>query len=285
LIGRSEEKLRPRSIFLRRIIARYVVWIEIVGYALVFALFGALIYASQVKADDDFLPSIPGTVNLKLQVVQASKDAQVSAIAPDEAEKRPARVGTALVTLEESPEIVTRTSLRQNLEKQREFARTQKRDEVVAQIDKMLEQVQPNPAAHSALRPLPAKFTGKWVPAVKPGQVVTSGTVLGILLSPAETTVDIETKAPPIAQNGGKLKPDQPTTISLTMGKTEVILLGKVTRGGKKNPAIAITEITPAEAAKIMDFYRDNPYQNPSFPTENIKVLVGEKSWASLIWK
>lgn len=283
MIGRSEEKLRPRSIFLRRIIARYVVWIEIVGYLLVFSLFGSLIFASTMKADDDILV-IPGEVDLKIQVFQANKDAEISAVEPDQTGTLK-KAGMPLVTLQEAPEVVSRASLRVNLEKQLAFANAQKQSDVAAQISQMLEQVKANAAAKSALRPMTGSFTGKWVPAVKAGEVVTSGTVLGILLSPAETTVKVEKKSTPVAQNGGKLQPDQPTTISLSMGTTNVDLAAKVIRGGKTDPEIAVTEIPASEITKIMDFYRDNPAQNPVFPTQNIRVLVGEKSWASLIWK
>ncbi len=81
MIGKSEEKLRPKSIFWRRVIAKYVLWVEVAGYLLVIALFAGLVYAMTIKAEDEFL-DIPGDINLAAEVLHAQGNAVVTSILP-----------------------------------------------------------------------------------------------------------------------------------------------------------------------------------------------------------
>jgi hypothetical protein len=281
VIGRSEEKLRPKSIFLRRIVAKYVVWVEVIGYLIVVAFVVGLVFASTKKAEDEFLV-IPCEVTLSADVLRADKSAEIVSLQPA---GTPAGNREGLALLEESPALVTRTSLLQNLKRQLDFARSQNQEAIAADVAKMIADAQKANNAAPARRPVLSKISGQWYPTADSGDVIASGAVLGVVLNPAETEVTLNKQDPAVSKRGNRLKPDQPATITLSAGGVAIQISGKVVEGGKKDPRVRVTGIPSAEAAKIVAFYRQNPGHDGKFTGANTKVLIGEKSWASLIWK
>jgi hypothetical protein len=287
VIGKSEEKLRPRSAFWRRVLARYVSWVELAGYLLVFALIAGLVAASQIKAEDEFL-AIPGEVRLQVKVLRARGDAAVRAIVRSPAAPGgDSRVSQVFYELETAPGRVARASLMRSLEEQRKFARERKQDAVAANVQAMMDRVGGEDGGPSDVRRIAAHSGGAWrlTDLVRVGDVVTSGAVLAVDLNVAGTKVAIDTKSPSVSQKGNKLRAGQPATVTLSLNGAPVSLLGRVVQGGKKNPQVELTDVRPEDMAKIVDFFKAQPDHDGTFAGANVNVLVGEKSWASLIWK
>ena len=255
------------NLFVKKILAKYVKYIEIIGYVFVLLFIGGLVALSFIKAEDEFV-HLNGQYEIAVFVPElAEPHWLVATFADSFATVAP---GAPLLEITEDAAYCIEQAILSDLQNQATVARANSRPELARQLESVIQQ-------HTPLSP---PTSTRKITAQIPGEFLRlDATSIGGVFDFAQSTLRV-TEFPPDGRQKKKLQVNQTGTATLAgnlalpvklveLSENEAVFkIDSLKISDKIQLAVALTKVE--SGAKI--------------PT-SLAVLVGWRSWMQLIWR
>ncbi len=266
--------------FIKKLLARYVTYIEIIGYAFVLLFIAGMIALSYIKAEDEFV-NLQGKFEVPADLIQfdrahylidqlSDSNAVVAANAP-------------LIEVTDDEKFIAEQTILNNLQGQAVIAQTAAQKNLEQQLDQIISNLIQKSYPYLSMYTVRAKIGGDFLITDLAGDLIPPKKVIGGVFDFDNNLVHV-TEFPPDRQLRRKLKLGQTGTAMLKLGLIESVSLPVVLVSLNEQEAyLHATEISQDAKFKIAKFLSDHPETNQIEAA--VSVLVGWKSWMRLIWR
>jgi hypothetical protein len=255
------------NLFVKKILVKYVKYIEIIGYSFVLLFIAGLVALSFIKAEDEFV-HLNGNYEITIFVPELKPLHGLVAVHADSfATVEP---GAPLFEITEDAAYCTGQAILSDLRNQADAARANAQPELAQQIESILHQHPPAPPA--ATRQIHAEIAGEflWLDA----------TAVGGVFDFAHSTLRVS-EFPPDRRQKKQLEPNQ--TGTATFPAIKLTLPVKLVQLTEHEAVFAIDSLRTSDKIQLAAaLAKSEP--GARLPV-NLAVHVGWRSWMQLIWR
>lgn len=255
------------NLFVKKILAKYVKYIEIIGYAFVLLFIAGIVALSFIKAEDEFV-HLKGQYEISVFIPELEQpNCVVATFADSFAIVEP---GIPLFEITEDAAYCAEKSILNNLRAQASTARQNSRPELARKLEAVIQQHTPL-SPPTSTRKIFSQISGEffWLDTASVGGVFDF----------AQSTLRV-TKFPPDGRQNKKLQAGQTGTATLAGNLTLPVKLAQLT----ENEALfTIDSLQISDKTRVVTALAKT--QDQTKLPANLKVLVGWKSWMQLIWR
>jgi len=266
--------------FVKKLLAKYVKYIEIVGYGLVFLFIAGLVALSTIKAEDEFI-NLTGRYDISSSLIISPQRLFIIDVLADTFQV--VGPGSDLLEVVEDERFVSDQVIRKNLEKQVEEAGEFGNTQVVRRLSAIITELNSRnyPGLHR--RTLKAPISGDFVLFKNKADVVPKDTPIGGVLDFEDGQIRV-TEFPADKRLKRKLKPDQVATVKLILGEEETLSQDATLTLHRDDVVVLELKGMSNEDKRIIAHYIFRHSEAISIEV-SISVLVGARTWMNLIWR
>jgi len=278
---RTSNKKRRNSMnrFVKKLLAKYVKYIEIIGYALVFLFIAGLIALSKIKAEDEYV-NLNGNYEFETFLIQFDTPKYIIDQLSDS--NSVVQANDPLFEITDDERFIADQSILDNLEIQVETANKASRRDVADKLSSVILDIEKRKYKYLKLSTVRSKITGEFILVNLNKDFVPEHEIIGGVFDLKNSIIRV-TEFPVDKRMKKKLKPDQAGTANLKLGLVESIDISITLDSLNNEEAVFhITEIPEDAKIKIARYISSFPGQTIQ---ANVNVLVGWKSWMNLIWR
>lgn len=265
--------------FIKKLLARYVVYVEVTGYAFVILFFGGLVALAFVKAEDEFAV-FKGRISLPVQSLRVDCPAVV--LDTQALPGATVNAGQALIDTVTNQVFVTDRMVLDSLDTQIASAARQGRNDLIEQLKPMAESLRTKHYPDLKTDVIIADIPGEFILWCRTNQPITGNIPAGAV---ADFTAGIVvvTNIAPDNRKAAQLKPGQPGTALLKIDGVQKLSLPLIVKSVTKTEVIlSFGQIPESDRATLANWAAAVP---PPPPDADVKILVGWKSWLRLVWR
>ena len=265
--------------FVKKLLAKYVKYIEIIGYSLVFLFIAGLVALSTIKAEDEYV-NLTGTFEISFFFIPSeTRQFIIDVIAEPDSIVQP---GDDLLRLTDHERFTADQSIRINLEAQIEKAREHSDFQLAGKLSPIVSDLKRKTYPDLKMRTITSPIQGVFILFHNEGEVVGEEDKMGGVFNFNEGMIRV-TEFPADKRMKKKLKKDQTATVTLSAGPQESISLSAVLVEHKDQEVMfRLEKMSTDNMVKIAHFL--STQAEGSAIEVNISVLVGSRTWMNLIW-
>lgn len=266
--------------WVKRLLAKYIKYIEIIGYAFVGLFVAGLIALSFIKAEDEWL-ALNGQFTLPSHVIRFAEPGYLLEMPADSVTRVQSQARLARITFD--PVYSRDQTLLRHLEQQIATARDGGDLVVIEQLQRLVQTLKKRSYPKLSVQMVTAPASGEFLTFFPAHTALPAQTALGVVLDYAHSSVQVtDFSANPQAQ--GKLKPGQTGTATVKLNPLESLSLPiSVTEVNAKTATMQVDSLTTDQKFKLAHYLAVNPASS-GIPV-NLAVLAGWRSWMKLIWR
>jgi|GEM_PF-2214528 hypothetical protein len=266
--------------FIKKLLARYVTYIEIIGYAFVVLFVAGMIALSYIKAEDE-LVNVQGKFEVPADLIQFDRSHYVIDQLSDS--NAVVEANAPLFELTDDEQFIAEQTILNNLQGQMEIARAAAQKDLQQELNRITSSLIQKRYPYLRLSTLRAKMAGDFLITNLAGDLIPKNKIIGGVFDFENNLIRV-TEFPPDRQVRRKLKLGQTGTATLKLSPTESINLSVVLVSmNEKEAYFHSPEIAAETKFKIATYLCSNSESNQI--EASISVLVGWKSWMRLIWR
>ncbi len=267
------------KLFVKKLLAKYIKYIEIIGYFFVILFIAGLVALSFIKAEDEFV-NVNGKYEIEFHRLQFEKDRYILDLR--------SIPGTTVTTnaplfeLTDDEKFIADRTIQANLESQLKTARKAGQRRLANNLAAVILEIEKKDYPrlnYSVVRsPLEGEFvlldSSDFIPAKK---------VIGGVFNFKEALITV-TELSNDKRQAKKLEVDQSGLATLKLGPVKTVACSvRVIEMNDSELLLKTETISDNEQLKIADFIVTHP--ETTRIDVNVNVLVGWKSWMRLIWR
>jgi hypothetical protein len=268
------------NLFWKKLLAKYVIYIEIIGYGFVILFVAGLIALSKIKAEDEYV-NLNGHYEINSFLLTFDEPHYLLELQADSSSV--VTEGIPLIRVTSDKQFIADHSILENMRTQREAAQNVADYRLAEKILSIIVGIERNKYPNIATTVIKTPIAGTFYLFDNEIHNIPAGKVIGGVFD-FVTSKGKVTEFPPDKRMKKKLEPGQKATITLKLGITEQVVLDA--RLATINDEEAIFEIVSyeKEASRKIAVFLGSVQEN-SMINASVSVLVGEKSWMQLIWR
>ncbi|NOZ62839.1 MAG: hypothetical protein GXO74_14345 [Calditrichaeota bacterium] len=266
--------------WVKKLLAKYVTYIEIIGYGFVILFIAGLIILSRVKAEDEFV-GLKGELAISTDLIQSDKPWYVLKIAADTG--KVVAPETALLIVTDDPVFIADKKIIVKLDEQTALAEGTGNGSLVSQLQKMRGQLEDKKYPYLSQYEVRSKIEGEFILISDELPFISANSIPGGVFNFENCSLYVS-QLPVDKRMKRKLKIGQTGTAAIQISPLEKI-----------NVSVELVNLTESEAdLKIMELNQSKKKKLAAALTAlpkdeklsaTISVLVGSKSWMQLIWR
>lgn len=266
--------------FVKKLLAKYVIYIEIIGYGFVVLFIAGLIGLSFIKAEDEYV-ALNGVYNIKTQILKFDQPNYILEQLADS--NNIVSENTPLLELTDNETFIADRRVWENLERQIEIARAAERNQLAKKLSSIVSDLQKKTYPDLNISTIRSKMQGDFLLFNNDGNFANPGTAIGGVFDFDKSYI-LVTEFPPDKRMKKKLKPDQTGTATLKLSALESVNVPVVLKTLTDSTAeLTVTDLTLEDKLKVARFL--GRLKDDEKVSASINVLVGWKSWMRLIWR
>ncbi len=266
--------------FVKKLLARYVKYIEIIGYAFVILFIAGLVALSYIKAEDEFV-NLNGKFEIPTDLIQFDRSYYVIDQLSDS--NSVASANAPLLKITDDERFIADQTILNNLEQQADVARNAARRNLEKQLQPIIEKLVQKKYPYLEKSTLRSKISGDFIITDLENDFIPSNKVICGVFDFENNLVRV-TDFPADKRMKRKLKLGQTGIATLKLSPIESISLSvSLISLDEKEAIFQSTGISKEVKFKVAKYLCSNPNNNKI--DANISVLVGWKSWMRLIWR
>jgi len=267
------------NLFVKKLLAKYVKYIEIIGYFFVFLFIAGLVALSQIKAEDEFV-SLNGKFEIQKEVFSYPDRQVILNIFADSSAK--VEPGENLLELTNNKKYISDQEIIKNLEKQIKTAREVADNNLVNRFSDIHSDIKSRTYPSLNTEKVQSKLSGNFFPFVLQDDIIEHNQIIGGVFDFENCTIKVS-EFPVDKQQKKKLKSGQTATATLNLGfENSDSFSVLMTVIGENEMIFDPEELSFEHKQKISSFFA---IESGKDMTVNLSVLVGSKSWMNLIWR
>jgi hypothetical protein len=265
---------------LKRLLAKYVKYIEIIGYTFVGLFVAGLLALSYIKAEDEWM-TLNGQFTISSHIIRFAEPCYLLEMPADSITQ--VQTNTILARITFDPAFRTDKTLLRNLEQQITPARAVGDQLVVGQLQGIVNTLKKRNYPNLAVQTVTAPASGEFLTFFQENSVLPAQTTLGVVLDCAHGSVQV-TDFSTNTQAKTRLKPGQTGTVTVKLNSIESLSLPiKVSEVTTKAALMHVDSISIDQKFKLAHYLAANT-TSPEIHV-NLSVLIGWRSWMKLIWR
>jgi hypothetical protein len=266
--------------FVKKLLARYVKYIEIIGYAFVILFIAGLVALSYIKAEDEFV-NLNGKFEIPTEVIKFDRPHYIIVQLSDS--NAVVNVNAPLFEITEDENFIADQTILNSLEQQSKTAKKVSRKNLENELNRIISDLVQKKYPYLEKSTVRSKISGDFIITDLENDFIPSNKVIGGVFDFENNLVRV-TDFPADKRMKRKLKLGQTGVATLKLSPIESISLSVSLISLDKNEAIfQSTGISKEVKFKVAKYLCSNPNNNKI--DANISVLVGWKSWMRLIWR
>lgn len=266
--------------FIKKLLARYVTYIEIIGYGFVLLFVAGMIALSYIKAEDEFV-NLQGKFEVPADLIQFDRTHYLIDQLSDS--NAVVEINAPLFEVTDDEQFIAEQTILSNLEGQVEIARKVAQKNLEQRLNQIITDLIPKRYPSLRMSTVRAKIAGDFLITDLANDLIAPHKIIGGVFDFDNNLIRVA-EFPPDRQARRKLKLGQTGTATLKLSPVESIQLAVVLVSLSETEAyLHATEISQDARFKIAQHLSNNPETNQI--EASVSVLVGWKSWMRLIWR
>ncbi|HEX9971310.1 MAG TPA: hypothetical protein VGD14_04490 [bacterium] len=266
--------------FVKKLLARYVKYIEIIGYAFVILFIAGLVALSYIKAEDEFV-TLNGKFEIPTDLIQLDRSHYVIDQLSDS--NSVVDVNAPLFEITGDEKIIADQTILNSLEQQAKTAQKASQKNLENELNRIISDLVQKKYPYLEKSTLRSKISGDFIITQLVNDIIPENQAIGGVFDFDKHLVRV-TDFPADKRMKRKLKLGQTGIAALKLSPIESISLSvSLISLDEKEAIFQSTEISKEVKFKVAKYLCSNPNNNKI--DTNISVLVGWKSWMRLIWR
>jgi hypothetical protein len=266
--------------FVKKLLAKYVKYIELVGYAFVILFIAGLVALSYIKAEDEFV-NLNGKFEIPTDMIKLDHPHYVIDQLSDS--NTVVNVNAPLFEITSDEKFIANQTILNNLEQQADAARKASRKNLEKELNRIISDLLQKEYPKLEISTLQSKISGDFIITQLENDLIPENEVIGGVFDFDNNLIRV-IDFPADKRMKKKLKLDQAGTATLKLGPVESINLSVfLVSLNEKEACFHSSDISKDIKFKIAKYICSNSEKNQI--EANINVLVGWKSWMRLIWR
>mgnify|MGYP006298650867 CR=1 FL=1 len=268
------------NLFVKKLLAKYIIYIEIIGYVLVTIFIGGLIALSFIKAEDEFV-NLNGHLSLQSELLIFKKDHYIIDV-PSETNSF-VNKRAPLLEVTDDQKFITDRELLSTLETQLEKVQQSGRPDLERQLSNLIYDLEEKTYPDLNLATIRASISGDFILYEPERDLIKANAPIGGVFDFANTRIRIP-QLPADRSQARKLEPEQSGTATIQLGHVNTRTVPVTLIEVAADSAVArIDEWTLAQKEEIAQFH--SSLKNDEQISVTLRIKVGWKSWMNLIWR
>ncbi|MBN2090149.1 hypothetical protein JW964_11060 [candidate division KSB1 bacterium] len=266
--------------FTKKLLAKYVQYIEFIGYFFVLLFIAGLTALSFIKAEDEFV-QLTGELEMQIFVPEITLPLYLTQSLTDSVIK--VQSGDTIFTFSNHEKMLQDQMLLQNLTQQIEKLTPESDNEIIMRLNEIIGKIKARKYADVEKCHIISPIQGEFFNFIHSTPQLIEQRPLGGVFDFQNARIVVK-QLPVDKQMVRKLKAGQSGTANLNFNSGNSVQVSVTLMEINENQAILkINSFPPLEQKKFaLEFCKEPPKTNLS---ANISVLVGWKSWMRLIWR
>ena len=266
--------------FVKKLLAKYVKYIEIIGYGMVFLFIAGLVALSTIKAEDEFV-NLTGQYDISSSLIISPQRLFIIDVLADTFQI--VGPGGDLLEVAEDDRYVSDRVIRKNLEEQVEEAREFGNTQLVRRLTAIISELKSRNYPELYKRTLKSPISGDFVLFKNKTDVVPNDIPIGGVFDFEDGQIRV-TEFPADKRMKRKLKPDQIATVNLRLGEEKTLSQDAIITANRDDVVVLELKGMSNEDKRNIAHYISRHAQVMSVDV-SISVLVGARTWMNLIWR
>lgn len=266
--------------WVKKLLAKYVTYIEIIGYGFVILFIAGLIALSRVKAEDEFV-NLKGVFTISADLIKADKALYVRKIIADTGEVVDEEIPLLIVT--DDPIFIADKKIIVKINEQIALAKETGDISLIMRLQKMRAQLENKKYPHLKQYEIRSKLKGEFILVSDELPFISANAAAGGVFDFENCSLHVS-QLPVDKRMKRKLKVGQTGTAAIQISPLEKIDVSvELANLSEKEADLKITGLSPAKKKKLAIALAMLPGNEKLSAT--IMLLVGSKSWMQLIWR
>ena len=266
--------------FIKKLLARYVKYIEIIGYVFVILFIVGLVALSYIKAEDEFV-NLQGKFEVPADLIRLDRPHYITGQLSDS--NAVVAVNAPLFEISDDEKFIADQTILTGLEQQAATARNASQKNLEQELNRIISELAQKKYPSLARSTLRSNISGDFIITQLENNFIPENMIIGGVFDFDDNLVRVM-DFPPDKRMKRKLKLGQTGTATLKLGPVESISLSvSLISLDEKEATFQSAEISKAVKLKVAKYISSNPNNNQI--ETNISVLVGWISWMRLIWR
>jgi hypothetical protein len=268
------------NLFVKKLLAKYVIYIEIIGYLLVFLFIAGLVALSFIKAEDEYV-NLTGAYEIKSHQISFEKRNYIIDLLsePDSL----LRANSPLMEITDDEKFIADQIIFNHLEVQLEEARKASAKTIERQLSSIMDKIERELYPRLNLKVIRTPVEGRFLLLEHDDDLIPENKIIGGVYD-FENSIIRVTQFPADNRIKKKLKPDQSGSAILQLNVNETAQVPISLTVVDKNEAVFdVGQISRENMYKIAEHLSSG--DDDAIINANINLLVGSKSWMRLIWR
>lgn len=265
--------------FVKKLLAKYIKYIEIIGYFFVVLFIAGLVALSFIKAEDEYV-GLNGKYQIDFQMIKYEKPHYILDLRSENGATVSAN--SPLFELTDDDKFIADRTIQTNLEAQLETARNAGQRKLANNLAAIILEIEERDYPKLDYSVERAPIEGAFF-LIDSSDFIPAEVIKGGVFNFEEATIRV-TQFPSDKRLVKKVKQDQAGTATIKLGPVEKIVCTAIVSEVSKSEILLNMETIPVnEKLKIINFIAARP-DDVSIDV-SVNVLVGWKSWMRLIWR
>ena len=267
------------NLFVKKLLAKYVKYIEIIGYLFVLLFIAGLVALSQIKAEDEFV-FLNGKIELEKEIISFPQKQIILNVFADSSVK--VKPGDNLIELTDNKKYISDQEIIKDLENQIKLAREVSDNNLVNKFSNILNEIKNRNYPNLNIEKIQSKLPGDFFPFVQKNEITEINQNIGGVFGFENSTIRVS-KFPVDQQQKKKLKSGQTGIATLKLDFENSISIPVImSEYSEKEMIFVARELSGENKQKMATSLAQN---DDEYISVTLSVLVGSKSWMNLIWR
>ncbi len=268
------------NLFVKKLLAKYVIYIEIMGYALVLLFIAGLFALSNIKAEDEYV-NLSGKYEIKSYLIKFDYPQYIINQMTDSISIVQSK--DPLLEITSDQKFIADRIILYNLENQVKTARKASQKNLENKLSQIVMDIEKKTYPNLKISTVRSPLAGKYIMFPRKTDSISENEVIAGVFDFDKSLIRVS-EFPVDQRMKKKLKLNQTGTAVITLGAAESVDLPLILQTVTNNEAVfSCTQISDDIALKLAKYISSLSEEVPL--KANIKVLVGWKSWMRLIWR
>jgi len=266
--------------FAKKMLAKYIKYIEIIGYFFVILFIAGLVALSFIKAEDEYV-NLNGKYELEVHLLKFENPQYILDLRSDSSSIVSAN--GPLLEITDNEKFIADRTIQTNLEAQLETAQKVKQKKLANNLAAIIQDIEERDYPKLDISVVRTPIRGEFFLLLDNSDFIPKNEIIGGVFNFEEGFIKV-TEFPADKRLVKKVKQGQAGTATLKLGPVDNVPCSVVVSDVSKSGILLKMETIPEnEKLKIINFIAAHPEEVAI--DVNINVLVGWKSWMRLIWR
>ncbi|MDW7679095.1 MAG: hypothetical protein SCK70_00905 [bacterium] len=266
--------------WVKKILAKYVNYVEIVGYGFVLLFIAGLIALSFIKAEDEFV-ALEGVFQIKFQMLTFNRSHYLVEQIANTNQKVIA--GQPLIRVTDDEDFIANQRIKIHLDEQMRIAESAGKTQLLQRLESIRSELTENRIASGKGEVIRSRLDGEFLLFESDSRIIEAQIPCGGVFDFQGSMIRVTT-FPPDKRLVRKLKIGQQGSASIHLTSPHAVTVRvKLDAIDDSEAQFSLIELSQSQKNEIAMFFATHPEQTEL--KTSLKILVGYKSWMRLIWR